>query len=98
MEKIDILEIVDRCLTERLKKMRPRPAPNDVQKLSLTCQQVLYEVYAELRTTGAAGEAEDILRNANIKDAIASLPKEIGQLARDILICAHAGIKEQAEG
>jgi len=98
MEKSDILEIVDRCLIERLKKMRPRPASNDVRKLSLTCQQVLCEVYAELRTTGAVGEAEDILRNAKIKDAIAGLPREIGQLARDILICAHAAIKEQAEG
>jgi hypothetical protein len=97
MEKSDILEIVDRCLTERLKKMRPRPASNDVRKLSLTCQQVLYEVYAELRTTGAVGGAEDILRNVKIKDAIATLPREIGQLARDILICAHSGIKEQAE-
>ena len=94
LDKQEILEVVDGCMNERLESIEERPRSRDARQLSLTCQQVLYEVYHESRANGGIGDAEDVLRNENIKQAIGRLPESVRQLARDILVCAHGRIAE----
>ena len=95
LERVEVLEIADRCLRDRMDRMRQRLSSGDVRRLSLSTQRVLFEVYSEIRSTGAVGDTEDILRNNNIKAKIESLPVRIWPLMRDVLISAHAQIKER---
>ena len=96
MDKQTILEIADSCLTERLARLPQTTPSSTVRELSLLTQQILYDIYHEPRANGGVGDAEDILRNDNIKAALAELPAASRQLASDVLVCAHARLKASA--
>lgn len=97
MNRSIVLEVADRCLSERIERVAKRASSYDVREISLVTQQILFDIYSEARTSGGMGDAEDILRNDNIKAALSRLPARSRALAADVLVCAHALLRPLAD-